>query len=141
MQLTTHLHPAHRLRMCGAIPLLPLYDSWRGQGQLCIFNTSLSVTISQRLTPAFHPCGEQSGSGTYSPAFHPCGEQSGTGTYFTTNTLSYPVHYHSTKASYAFTSHATDAEWFHHSPQFQETRSHSATTKHTKNNHDSLTAI
>jgi hypothetical protein len=34
VMLTTHLHIALRLRMSGAISLLPPYDSWHGEGQL-----------------------------------------------------------------------------------------------------------
>ena len=35
--LTLHLHLALRLRMSGAIPLLPSIPSWHGQGQLYLY--------------------------------------------------------------------------------------------------------
>jgi hypothetical protein len=37
-ELTTKLHQVPKLRMSGAIPLLPHMHSWCGKGQLLLYN-------------------------------------------------------------------------------------------------------
>jgi hypothetical protein len=55
LELTTHLRLVLRLRMSGAIPLLSLLPSWRGQGKLhtyLIYETvffSTSLAVSRRI--------------------------------------------------------------------------------------------
>ena len=40
MRVTTHVHPVPRIRMCGAIPLLPYIPSWLGQWEVyCNFSS------------------------------------------------------------------------------------------------------
>ena len=51
MTLTSHLHLAFRLRVSGAIPLLPSIPSWHGQVQLYLYyHAAFSVIFSNYLS-------------------------------------------------------------------------------------------
>jgi len=67
--LTFHLHLALRLRVSGAIPLLPSIPLWHGQGQLYLYyHVALSVVFSNYLPiidTGEHLSGRQSGRSSH----------------------------------------------------------------------------
>ena len=55
VKLTTHLHLAPRLRMSGAIPLLPLYGSMAWTGKASLFLLYLTHPNSDAQIPIYGP--------------------------------------------------------------------------------------